>query len=41
MFKILENIYTKDFAYLVGALLGDGCLYINIKHGCYQFSISK
>ena len=41
MFKISENTYTKEFAYLIGALLGDGNLYISLKYGCYQFSIAS
>lgn len=34
-----EKVYTKDFSYLVGSLLGDGCLYIG--NNSYQFSITS
>jgi len=37
--EILENVYTSDFAYLIGSLLGDGCLYIG--KNSYQFSITS
>jgi len=34
-----RKTYTKDFAYLIGSLLGDGCLYIG--KDTYQFSITS
>ena len=34
-----RRIYTKDFAYLIGSLLGDGCLYVG--KNSYQFSITS
>ena len=34
-----RKIYTKDFAYLIGSLLGDGCLYVG--KNAYQFSITS
>ncbi len=34
-----NNVYTKDFSYLIGSLLGDGCLYIG--KDTYQFSITS
>jgi intein/homing endonuclease len=34
-----RKIYTKDFAYLIGSLLGDGCLYVG--KNSYQFSITS
>ncbi len=36
---IEDNIYTEDFSYLIGSLLGDGCLYIG--KNAYQFSITS
>lgn len=37
--KILKDVYTKDFAYLIGSLFGDGCLYVG--KDTYQFSITS
>lgn len=37
---ILKDVYTNvEFAYLLGAILGDGCLYVG--KGCYQLSITS
>ncbi len=36
---VFKNVYTKDFAYLIGSLLGDGCLYVG--KDTYQFSITS
>lgn len=37
--EISKDVYTKDFAYLIGSLLGDGCLYVG--KDTYQFSITS
>jgi len=34
-----RKVYTKDFSYLIGSLLGDGCLYVG--KNSYQFSITS
>ena len=34
-----RKVYTKDFSYLIGSLLGDGCLYVG--KNTYQFSITS
>jgi len=34
-----RKVYTKDFSYLIGSLLGDGCLYVG--RNTYQFSITS
>jgi hypothetical protein len=34
-----NNVYTKDFAYLVGVILGDGCLYVG--KSSYQLSVTS
>lgn len=36
--SVFKNVYTNDFAYLIGSLLGDGCLYVG--KNSYQFSIT-
>ena len=35
----IKSVYTKDFSYLIGSLLGDGCLYVG--KNTYQFSITS
>ena len=40
MYKI-KKIHKKDFAYFLGAFMGDGCAYINKKQGLYQLSITS
>ena len=37
--KQSSRIYTSDFSYLIGSLLGDGCLYVG--KNTYQFSITS
>jgi len=34
-----RKVYTSDFSYLIGSLLGDGCLYVG--KNTYQFSITS